>query len=391
MIKEAKNMQLVGHSDLAGKGDGMLVNVADGYAYVGHMGHTDAGTSVLDVSDPRKPRLVCQIPRPAGTHSHKVQVVGDVLVVNNERNPWEPPKDQWQAGIEVYDISKREQPRKIGFMETPGKGVHRVTYWTEPYAYLSGTDNGWIDQFLIIADLSDPTRPREAGRWWFPGQHAAGREALTWTPIQGHGAGGPDEKRVALHHGLPRGDRLYCGYWDAGLVILDIADKANPTLVSHLDFGVDVSRCTHTAFPVPERDILVVTDEQTGDGPNAMRKQVRVVDISDEKNPKVISQLPIPEGDYASAGGRFGPHNVAESRPGALSDPNTIYLTYFSGGLRVIDISDATRPTEVAYIVPEAPPGRASIQLNDLTATPDGLIYVTDRYAGGLYIFERTG
>jgi hypothetical protein len=59
--------------------------------------------------------------------------------------------------------------------------------------------------------------------------------------------------------------------------------------------------------------------------------------------------------------------------------------------LRVVDISDATAPREVAYFVPPAPPGRSSIQFNDVLVGADGLVYATDRYTGGLYIIERTG
>jgi hypothetical protein len=77
-------------------------------------------------------------------------------------------------------------------------------------------------------------------------------------------------------------------------------------------------------------------------------------------------------------------------RPGTLRDPNTIYLTYFNAGVRVVDISDALNPREVAWYVPEAPPGRKSIQFNDILVGSDGLVYATDRFAGGLYILERT-
>lgn len=397
MIRDAWNMRLVGHSDLGGNGDGMHVNVVGGYAYVGHMGHSDAGTSVVDVSDPSQPRLVTQVPRPAGTHSHKVQVVGDILLTNHERNAWEKtPTTSWSSGVAIYDLGDPARPRQIGFFPVGGKGVHRMTYWEPPYAYVTGTDDGFLHAFLHIVDLSDPSAPREVGRWWVPGQHTAAGEPMSWTPAAPHVSGpapqrnrAAGERQVQLHHALPRGDRAYCGWWDAGLVILDISDVSKPTLVSHLDLGPS-SSATHTAFPVPGRDVVVVTDEQltTDAGPP---KDVRVVDVSDETQPRVVATFPTPEGDFLEAGQRFGPHNVHEMRPGSFVDPNTIYLTYFSAGLRVYDISDATRPREVGYIVPEAPPGRPSIQLNDLTATTDGLIYATDRYTGGLYIFERTG
>ncbi len=384
-------MRLVGQTNLNDHGDCMHVNVQDGFAYVGHMGQSRVGTSVVDVSDPRNPRVVAQLETPPGTHSHKVQVVGDVLLVNYERNAaFEPQAPSWQGGLKVFDISKPAQPREIAFLKMPGKGVHRMTYWEPPLAYMSGSDEGFIDQFLVIVDLSEPTRPCEVGRWWFPGQHTAGGETPGWTPTQSHG-GAPGAKRYALHHPLIRGERAYCGYWDAGLVILDISEKRAPKLVSQLEFGADVSTATHTALPVPGRDVLVVTDEQLANDCSGMQTRVRVVDIADETQPRVLSEFPAPEGDFCSRGGRFGPHNVHEMRPGSLVNSSEIYVTWFNAGLRVVDISDATRPHEVAYFVPDAPPGRSSIQFNDLVVAADGLVYVTDRFAGGLSIVERTG
>src|SRR5262249_58261235 len=46
------------------------------------------GTTILDVSDPAKPRCVATITLTDTTsHSHKVRVAGDVMIVNHERNP----------------------------------------------------------------------------------------------------------------------------------------------------------------------------------------------------------------------------------------------------------------------------------------------------------------
>jgi hypothetical protein len=375
---QAWNMRLVGHCPMDGLGDGMHINLKDGYAFFAHMGDNGIGTSILDVRDPSSPRLVKQIPVPTGIHSHKVQIVGDILVVNYERYKGAA---EGQGGLKIFDISRPSEPREIGFLPMSGKGVHRVTYWQEPYAYMSGSEEGWTDQFFMIVDLSDPSNPREVGRWWMPGMHAAGGEQLDLPP----------GRRSALHHPVIRGDRAYCGWWDQGLVILDISDRERPKLVSHLDFGADQSKATHTTLPLPGRDVLVVTDEETIEDCQGIQRQVRVVDISDERSPRVIGLFPVPEGDFCERGGRFGPHNLHEMRPGTLSDPNTIYLTYFNAGVRVVDVSDATNPREIAYFVPDAPPGRKSIQMNDILVGADGLIYASDRYTGGLYIFELTG
>ncbi len=379
---QASGLRLIGRHDLGGHGGAMHVNVQNGFAFVGHMGDDEIGTSVLDVSDPRQPRLVHQIRAPQGTHAHKVQVVGDIMLVNHERNPMDRQAQSWSAGLAVYDISKPWAPVQIGFLPSHGgKGVHRMTYFEPPYATLSGSEDGFVDQFLQIADLSDPTAPREVGRWWFPGMHAAGGETPTWPP----------DRLYKFHHGLIRGDRLYAGWWDAGLVILDISDVTAPTLVSHLDFGAAVSGATHTALPLPDRDLLVVTDECVSAGPRstATVKQIRLVDISDESAPTVVSELPLPTGDFHALAGRSGPHNLHEMRPGTFRSSRTVHATYFNAGVRVYDVQDAEHPVEVAHYVPAAPAGAAVSQCNDLLVTADGLVWVSDRTpGGGLYILE---
>jgi len=372
---DAANMRLVGHNDIGGRGDCMHVNIVDGHAFVGHMGENGIGTSILDVRDPSNPRLVAQLDVPPHTHSHKVQVVDAIMLVNYEQFG---RAGTGTTGLKVFDVSRPAAPREIAFLPMAGKGVHRMTYWEPPYAYVTGSDAGWTDQFFMVVDLSNPATPKEVGRWWLPGMWTAGGEHST----------APTGRRYALHHALTRGERAYMGWWDAGLVILDIADRTRPQLVSHLEFGADASACTHTALPLPGKDILVVTDEGVTEHCPEVTKIVRVVDISDERRPRVIASFPIPEGDYSSRGGWFGPHNLHEMRPGSLIDPDTIYVTYFNAGVRVVDVSEPARPREIAHFVPEAPAGRTSVQMNDITVAADGLIYATDRYAGGLYVFE---
>lgn len=374
---EARNMRLVGHCPMDWRGDGMHINLKDGYAFFAHMGDYGIGTSVVDVRDPEHPRLVKQIPVPEGLHSHKVQIVGDVLLVNYEQYKG----GKATGGLKVFDVSKPTEPREVGFLPMTGKGVHRMTYWEEPYAYVTGSEEGWVDQFLMIVDVSDPSNPREVGRWWMPGQHAAGGETLNLPP-----------GRISkLHHAITRGNRTYCGWWDQGLVILDTSDKEKPSLISHLDFGAWQSGCTHSTVPLPGRDILIVTDESTANECQEVAKHIRVIDISEERNPKEIARMPVPGGTYPTRGGRFGPHNIHEMRPGTPADPNIVYATYFNAGVRVYDVSEPAVPREIAYFVPEAPQDRKTIQMNDLIVGPDGLIYASDRFAGGLYIFELTG
>ena len=62
--------------------------IAGHHAYVGHIPNKDnLGTSIIDIADPYNPRVVATVTLDDPTsHSHKVRVVGDVMIVNHERN-----------------------------------------------------------------------------------------------------------------------------------------------------------------------------------------------------------------------------------------------------------------------------------------------------------------
>ncbi len=385
---EERGLRLVGSTPLDGRGDTMGVALGDGHVYVGHTGFSDAGTSIVDVRDPAHPRLVRQLPRPPGTRTAKVVVVGDTLLTSGERElDWgEPPfvrpvggAPEWTGGMAVYDVSTPAEPRRIGFYATEGVGVHRMTWTGGRHAYVTASDDGHTDQFLHIVDLSDPTRPTEAGRWWYPGMCEGGGERPRF----------PDGRRYALHHALVEGDLVFCGWWDAGLVILDAADVSRPRLMANLNWGPAESGATHTALPLPGRDLLVVTDEAILPDCRDIPKQVRVFDVSDPYSPALLSTLPVPEGDFCDRGGRFGPHNLGEFRPGTGFGADEVYLTYFNAGLRVYDLRDPARPVEVAAFVPDPPQPGGVPQVDDVTLGPDGIVYLTDRRGGGLHILER--
>src|SRR3954451_23874869 len=82
----ARNVRQLGHIDLAGAGQ---ICVAGRHAYVGHIPNKDhLGTSIIDISDPAHPQVVATITlTDHASHSHKARVVGDIMIVNHERNP----------------------------------------------------------------------------------------------------------------------------------------------------------------------------------------------------------------------------------------------------------------------------------------------------------------
>ena len=79
-------------------------------------------------------------------------------------------------------------------------------------------------------------------------------------------------------------------------------------------------------------------------------------------------------------------HYLYVAAPGIRND-----MQYGGHGLLVFDIRNKFRPEEVGFFTPPPPEGQKAPMFNDLYVDTDGLIYVTDRIKGGLYILEYTG
>ena len=368
---ESLNLRLLGQSDMNGHGATMQLIVRGDYAYVGHFRGT-VGISVVDVSDPRNPRVVKQIPNLPGTRCLKLQVADDLLLASHEQVGTGPAR----TGMGVYGLSNPADPRLVGFFETKGGGPHWLWFSGGRHVYMSARLEGYTHRIGLIVDVADPSAPREISRWWIPGMWTAGGEKPWWDPALDFN----------IHGCFPQGDRLYAAMFDYGLGILDMSDKENPRLVSQLQWLN--GRSAHTVLPLPGRNLLVVTEETGAMDCMEYPRYVRVIDIRDEQNPRILSRFPTPRGDFRRRGMRFGCHDVHINYPGSTVDDRLIYATFYNAGLRVVDISDPVAPKEVAYYVPEAPPTQKAIQTNQVYVDARGLIYLSDLEGAGLHILE---
>ena len=127
--EESKGFRKLGHDPSAAWGCGSLVQVHKGHAYVGSVGtssgHAPEGFTTHDVRDPTRPKKVFEFRAPPGVHCHKLRVVGDhILYVNSERLPGDKGRNA-RAGLFIFDISKPDAPKEVGFYDTPGSGPHR--------------------------------------------------------------------------------------------------------------------------------------------------------------------------------------------------------------------------------------------------------------------------
>jgi hypothetical protein len=412
----AKNVRRVGHLDLPGAGQ---IEVQDGFAYVGHMDRPN-GTSILDVSDPKNPKVVSTIDPPDYSHTHKVRIAGDRLYTNVEqdkrhllrlgdklpgfRTDFEkengraatdqdcaaflgrsvediPMFDEARergydgGGWRLWDVADKANPKLLSYTKTHGFGTHRFDA-DERYAYISTEMDGFVGNILVTYDCQDPTKPQEVSRWWMPGQNMAAGEKPWWTGYSHR-----------LHHAMRFGDEMWAAVWQSGYRVIDIKDIRNPKTVGEIPHP-PVVEPSHTIMPIGEingRRIAVGIDEEHANHvlgqPHAC---MWTYDVTDLTKIQTLSSYHVQECDSPYSrmeglkpGDRFGAHQFHEKPHGTL-----IFATWFSGGLRIVDIKNPKLPEEVGYFIPEPCGGFPSPQANDVFVDDRNLIYMVDRNCG---------
>jgi len=409
----AERVERLAHLDIEGGGQ---VVVDGDFAFIGHM-KPPHGTSIVDVSDPRHPRIIARLEIGPWSHSHKVRVCGELMITNVEQDRRHylrrgiarlnaaredlarrlaraPEAAELAAelgidtaeledleaalqrgydegGFKVWNIADPANPRLLCHRRTHGFGVHRFDMDAR-YAYISTEMPGYVGNILVIYDLADPEKPAEVSRWWMPGQHLDGGETPAWEGYSHR-----------LHHALRVGDELWASVWHAGFRVIDIGDIARPETRAEYTYHPWVVEPTHTVLPASRplggRRIAVVADEEHEHRHGQPHAGLWLFDVTDLDAIAPLSTFHVSELDspWARAGGRFGMHQFQEHIDDAL-----VYCAWFAGGLRIVDIGDPERPVEAGFYIPEPATGTGYPQSNDVDVDARGLVYLLDRNRG---------
>jgi hypothetical protein len=396
----AWNMKLISHHELAGfggVGEGINMQLTKDGRRILWLAHESAPKNFtgVDVTDVKNPKVVVQTDLPhAKVRSNSLDVVGDLMAVAYQTKDW----GLKPAGMDLFDISNPEEPKLISHFDASGphsRGAHCVWFVDGEYVHLSSGAPDFEpidpkdDQFYRIIDVRNPSKPKEAGRWWYPGTRKG--DSAPPPPRQPKFDAGYRTHNTNVYPQRP--DRAYLGYIDGGAIILDISDKANPRMLTNFQYSPPFNGFTHTLMPLFERGLAIITDECVKDNGEDWPKLTWIVNAQDERNLVPIATMPLPDPEiWCKRGGRFGSHNMHENYPGPCSfrSESLIVATFFNGGLRAFDISNPYQPREAAYFVPGAPKLAPSgaIQINDVWVDERGIVYAVDRFAGGLYILE---
>jgi hypothetical protein len=402
---------------------GGQIRVSGHHAFVGHM-DAPHGTTIIDVADPRNPVIVAQVMLDdLWSHSHKVRVVGDIMVVNHEQNkrhfhrkseglveyegtfmqangrlPTDEELAEYLAvkptdiatlrisaargyhdgGFRIYDIKDRANPRLLCHKKTHGFGVHRFDM-DETYLYMSTEMPGFVGNILVVYTYADPANPIEVARWWMPEQENFDNARPTW---KGYAR--------RLHHTMRHGDQLWASCWHAGFQVIDASDITAMRTIGAYDYHPPGKCPTHTVVPLPNlykgRRHAVVVDEEHSHKKGQLPAGLWVFDVTDVADMRPVSTFHVSELDspWSAANGRFGAHQFQEVIYGDI-----IFAAWFSGGLRAIDLSNPHDPTEVGHFIPAPTGGHPCPQSNDVFQDDRGFVYLLDRNEG-LDILEFT-
>jgi len=228
-------------------------------------------------------------------------------------------------------------------------------------------------------------------------------------------------------------NRVYFAYGTGSNGVMQIVDRSlllssDPNDYKTAEIGrliMNPDNGAHTSFPigkitVPDfvtdtgnddgntrRDVVVITSEATAHFCSEFRHLTFLTDVTAENRPQSIStfQVPALDGSFCDRGGRFGPHATNEEF-GRPFYQKIVFISYFNGGVRAVDIRDPYNAQEVAFYIPATTDNtdfrcgpyqgnpnvcRQVIQTNNVATDDRGFIYIVDRANTGLHILQLTG
>jgi len=212
---------------------------------------TSVGLSIVEVTDPRRPRAVAVVPGGA-SQWREIRTYGPFVHVTTEA----------KTGLDIVDMRNPDHPVKVRTWNETFTSAHSL--WIDEQRgllFANGTSNG-----MRVLDLEpDPTNPREVGSF-----------------------GG-----FYVHDSYTRGDVLYASaIYDGFLAMLDVRDPARIRETSRFFTG---GRFTHNSWLTRDGRYLFTTDERTN-------RPLEGWDIRDPLNPRKVSE-------YLARAGSI-PHNV---------------------------------------------------------------------------------
>ncbi|NMO21328.1 hypothetical protein HPC49_29935 [Pyxidicoccus fallax] len=315
------------------------IYVAKDHAYVVSVPFSRAarpgGLTVFDVKDRRNPVLKKVISLPEDNYWNGVWAKGNALYVASD-----------SSGVIVFDISNPSDPAFLRTVPSNSAGLNVHTVLVDGDR-LYGMSPGPARDTLVF-DVSDPLAPVLRQRIAFPA---------------GEFSDGP-------HDAFAYNGRLYINHTTEGLHVVDVGNLDDVKLLGTYPYANSYSH--HNAVGTFAGRTIVF---EGGENPGA---RLRVLDATD---PAKIVKI----GEYTQ--------RPVTSIHNMLLVGTRLYVAWYHEGVRVLDVSNPTKPTEVAHYntFRETDPNRTDGTYEGaigIRVPGDGYVYVVDT-SRGLLIFNQ--
>jgi hypothetical protein len=270
----ARNVALVGYLELDHPNQFAYGDVV-GYEHLAFIGKWGAGcpgsgVDIIDISDPANPAKVASTLAHEHTATESMRAVRigdrDVLAVGLQAC------GLGRAGMELYDITDPQKPRLLSFFD-----VEAITVF--PFAGVYALDlvksRGRTLALLAVPDL-------EAHTWQGEGTGVGDLVIVDvsdpanptmigeWGVIDQLGldfyldAGRGTDPGTFLFHvrANQNGTRAYLSYWDGGFIVLDIDDPTRPRYLGRTTYAPDDEGNATAAVEARGGNLLVGTEER---------------------------------------------------------------------------------------------------------------------------------
>ena len=373
------NIRGVAVNDINGRGGDTQMTWAGRCAYrvIPARDGKPEGVAVLDVRDPRRPRLARILAEPAWASRGGVLKIHEGISANERRGILVVPVGTM---LSIYDIRRDcSAPRLVSSFEfdlpddtvkrLPGfdDGIHSGKISPDgTFYYATDIGNGAVSlsgPCLTVIDLANLTRPQLVTRWGaeFP-CHDLSFNADGTRAYVGYYAGNVGHPSAVVGAFTPA---VAAAHAVSGLKILDTSAvqrrAKNPSIevVSELNGG---RQHTETVTRIGNRTYVIAGEEGFCPGGNG-----RIVDITDERKPVQVAEIPLavnsPENCAVARADRenelllYMSHYISVDNP---DNASLVFFTWYSSGLRVFDVRDPRNPREVAYYNPPVGEGAAA-------------------------------
>jgi hypothetical protein len=437
--KPPGTLKQIGHEPLLNRGMNAALAVHDGFAYVGSRTdglHPNTGVAIVDVRDPSQPEMVGQIGPPHAavpgetTRELRVWPQKDLLIVLNLASNCSylihvcsPTSAAGADNYRFFDISDPANPEFVAEY-VPSKDPHEFVLWVDPRdadrALLFQSSPGAGTEFFVT-DISKARKGKFEEIAFF-------RTAIP----------NPDtDNRIHSLTITPDGKRAHIAALGGGYFEVDTSQVAAGRKDPKMPLITDMAQRpwwgdpgAHSAVKLPGRDYVLITDEVYGYVPGLLEAHgcpwgwVRIIDVKDHVAPQVVSEFKLAQNTQAFCETEPGEELPLKASGGfvcelpASNDPvrnstasfashnptltrNLALITWHSGGLQVLDISNPRKPRQAAEFIPEPLPavtqedpalssGQDKVVMWSFPVVADGLIYAVD-VRNGLYVLEYSG